>query len=102
MPGGYVMKSIALLLSVAAAFIYSTSWAQVEGPLLFDAKIPLGNVSGRIDHMAIDLGRRRLLVAELENHSVGIVDLNERTVIQVILNMNGPQGLGYVPSTDTL
>ena len=26
------------------------------GPLLLEAKIPLGEVRGRIDHMAIDLG----------------------------------------------
>jgi hypothetical protein len=28
-----------------------------EAPLLLEAKIPLGAVRGRIDHMAIDLGR---------------------------------------------
>src|ERR1700730_2565813 len=95
------MKSTALL-AVVGALIGSASLAQTEAPLVLDDKLPLGRVSGRIDHMAIDLGRRRLLVAELENDSVGIVDLNERKVIRVVLHMNSPQGLGYVPSTDTL
>ncbi len=36
-------------------------------PLQLEAKIPLGNVHGRIDHMAVDLKRQRLFVAELGN-----------------------------------
>jgi hypothetical protein len=34
-------------------------------PLQLEAKIPLGDVRGRIDHMAVDLLRQRLLVSEL-------------------------------------
>ena len=44
-----------------------------SGLLQLEAKIPLGAVSGRIDHMAVDLERRRLFVAELDNDSVGVV-----------------------------
>jgi len=33
-------------------------------PLQLEAKIALGNVHGRIDHMAVDLKRQRLFVAE--------------------------------------
>jgi hypothetical protein len=43
-----------------------------------ETKIPLGDVKGRIDHMAIDLPRRRLFVAELGNDTVAVVDLNEQ------------------------
>ncbi|TMK15781.1 MAG: hypothetical protein E6G75_12495, partial [Alphaproteobacteria bacterium] len=43
--------------------------------LQLETKIPLGDVKGRIDHMAIDLPRRRLFVAELGNDTVGVVDL---------------------------
>jgi hypothetical protein len=51
--------------------------AQTENllPLQLEAKIPLGEVRGRIDHMAIDLARQRLFVAELGNDAVGVVDL---------------------------
>ena len=38
--------------------------------LQLEAKIPLGDVKGRIDHMAVDLPRRRLFVAELGNDTV--------------------------------
>jgi YVTN family beta-propeller protein len=67
-----------------------------------ESKIPLGDVSGRIDHLAIDLSRRRLFVAELGNNTVGIVDLNERKVQHVITGLKEPQGVAYVPSSDTL
>ena len=71
-------------------------------PLLLEAKIPLGDVRGRIDHMAIDLARQRLLVAELGNDSVGVVDLKERKTIHTITGLTEPQGVGYAPSTDTV
>src|SRR5215468_489740 len=74
-----------------------------ETPLLsLEAKIPLGEVKGRIDHMALDPMRSRLFVAELENNSVGIVDLKDRKVVHVITGLTEPQGVGYEPSTDTL
>jgi hypothetical protein len=34
-------------------------------PLVLEQKIPLGEVRGRIDHVAIDLDRNRLFVAKL-------------------------------------
>jgi DNA-binding beta-propeller fold protein YncE len=71
-------------------------------PLQLEAKIPLGDVRGRIDHMAIDGGRERLFVAELGNDSVGVVDLKERKVLRRISGLKEPQGVGYVVSTDTL
>ena len=76
---------------------------QAASPLLrLEAKIPLGDVRGRIDHMAIDLSRQRLFVAELGNDSVGIVDLKARKVIRTIDGMKEPQGVGYVPPIDAL
>jgi hypothetical protein len=65
-------------------------------------KIPLGDVRGRIDHLAVDLKRNRLFVAELGNDTVGVVDLNEQKVQHVITGLKEPQGIGYVPSSDTL
>src|SRR5262249_781647 len=69
-------------------------------PLELEAKIPLGNISGRIDHLAVDLSRRRLFVAELGNDSVAVVDLKAGKVEHVITGLKEPQGIGYVPSSD--
>jgi YVTN family beta-propeller protein len=71
-------------------------------PLRFDAKVPLGPIRGRIDHMAIDVAGRRLFVAELGNNSVGIVDLAARKKARTIDGLAEPQGVGYVPSNDTI
>src|SRR5215469_15993401 len=71
-------------------------------PLLLDAKIPLGDVRGRIDHLAVDLNRQRLFVAELGNDTVGVVDLKKRSVALRLAGLKEPQGIGYVASTDTL
>jgi DNA-binding beta-propeller fold protein YncE len=73
-----------------------------DAPLQLEGKIPLGAVAGRIDHMAIDLERHRLLVAELGNDSVGVVDLDARKMVHRIGGLKEPQGLAYLPSSDTL
>jgi YVTN family beta-propeller protein len=94
-----------LLTGVAAlANTAGLASAQSAGnaPIQLETKIPLGDVRGQIDHMAIDLTRQRLFVAELGNDSVGIVDLANRKVIGRIPGLKEPQGVGYEPSTDML
>ena len=71
-------------------------------PLELESKIPLGKVRGRIDHLAIDLKRARLYVAELGNDSVGVVDLNARAVVRTLTGLREPQGIAYIASTDTV
>ena len=76
--------------------------AEEAGPLHFEATIPLGDVRGRIDHMAVDLARRRLFVAELGNDTVSVVDLEAREVVKRLSGLHDPQGVAYLPATDTL
>jgi DNA-binding beta-propeller fold protein YncE len=74
-----------------------------EPPLLqLESKIPLGDVRGRIDHLAIDLARQRLFVAQLGNDSVGIVDLKNAKLLRTISGFKEPQGVAYLPEVDTL
>ena len=76
---------------------------QAASPLLqLEVKISLGDVEGRIDHLTIDLSRKRLFIAELGKGAVGIVDLEGRQVVHTIGGLKEPQGVAYVPSTDTL
>src|SRR6267154_6345678 len=99
-------KLIALLSGIAAILPSVTGPARAQPtpaePLQLETKIPLGDVRGRIDHMAIDRGRNRLVVAELENDSVAIVDLKDRKVLHMITGLKEPQGVAYVPSIDML
>jgi DNA-binding beta-propeller fold protein YncE len=71
-------------------------------PLVLEAKFPLGDVKGRIDHLAVDLKRQRLFVAELGNGSLGIVDLAAGKVLRTMTGFSEPQGVGYEPASDTL
>ena len=86
----------------ALALCAGVSVTHATEPLALEAKIALGDVAGRIDHLAIDLPRQRLFVAELGNNSVGIVDLKERKLIRTISGLKQPQGVGYHQPTDTL
>jgi len=79
-----------------------STWAAESAALEIESKIPLGDVRGRIDHLAVDLHRQRLYVAELGNNSVGVIDLKDRKAIRTLTGLAEPQGVGYVPSTDTL
>jgi YVTN family beta-propeller protein len=90
---------ISLLATVTAAAM--AAHAQ-PSPLQLEAKIPLGNVAGRIDHMAFDLARNRLFIAELGNNSVGVVDVNARKVIHRISGLKEPQGGAYLAARDLL
>jgi DNA-binding beta-propeller fold protein YncE len=91
------------LLLLAAAMPPAAGWAQTAAaPLALEAKIPLGEVDGRIDHLAIDLGRRRLFVAELGNNSLGVVGLAAGKVSRTIPGFREPQGVGYAPFVDRI
>src|SRR5215468_10990841 len=92
------VRALARALVVALALAAACIPARAAEPLQLEAKIPLGKVEGRIDHMAIDLARRRLFVAELGNDSVGVVDLDARKVVQRVSRLRTPQGVGYLPS----
>src|ERR1051325_10273024 len=70
----------ALLLALAAACAPATA----AEPLRLEAKIPLGQVRGRIDHMAFD---EQALA---------------RQVAHRIAGLHHPQGVGYLPSLDLL
>jgi hypothetical protein len=63
-----------------------------EGPLQLEAKIPLGDIRGRIDHMAVDLARQRLFVAALGNDGLAVVDLQTRRLDRLIGELAEPAG----------
>jgi YVTN family beta-propeller protein len=96
------MRKAALLLLAVLGVTTGPSLRAEPAPLVLETKIPLGDVKGRIDHFALDPGRRRLFVAELGNDSVGVIDIRERKVIRTITGLREPQGIGYARSTDTV
>lgn len=91
-----------LLLTAALLVVSCPARSDEMAPLTLDAKIPLGKVAGRIDHLTFDPMRSRVYVAELGNNSVGIVDLKSQRVIRTVSGFEEPQGIGYEPTTDTV
>jgi hypothetical protein len=71
-------------------------------PLTLERTIPLKDVTGRIDHLAVDLQRKRLFVAELGNGTVDVIDLATGNTIRRIAGLKDPQGLAYAPAADML
>jgi hypothetical protein len=71
-----VMKIIPFVVTSAMTFSSIPDFSAMAGestghaPLVLEAKIALGTVEGRIDHMALDAKRERLFAAELGNDTV--------------------------------
>ena len=94
------MLARVVLLAVGLTGL-SAALAQTSvAPLVLETKIPLGQVRGRIDHLAIDAKRQRLFVAELGNDSLAVVDLGAGKLLRTIAGFSEPQGVAYVASTD--
>jgi hypothetical protein len=71
-------------------------------PLVREAAIALPGVAGRIDHMALDPGRGRLLIAELGNDSLDVIDLAQAHVVHRITGLAEPQGVAFAPMADAI
>ncbi len=106
---GHASTAVSVAFAVAVtffaenvAFVEDVAGAGAEVPLQLEAKIPLGDVRGRIDHMAVDPARHRLFVAALGNDSLAVVDLETRRLDRLIGKLPQPQGVGHDPVTDTV
>jgi DNA-binding beta-propeller fold protein YncE len=91
-----------LLAATIGLAATSAEAANLEAPLILERTIPLENVSGRIDHLAIDVSGKRLFIAELGNGSVDIVDLPTGKAAHRISGLKEPQGVAYIPDQDLL
>jgi DNA-binding beta-propeller fold protein YncE len=97
------IKRLASLLAWVLLAAHATGASgQSPAPLTLEQTIALHNVGGRIDHMAVDPARNRLIVAALGNGSVEIVDLAQHQVALRIPGLREPQGVAYVPGADLI
>jgi hypothetical protein len=93
-----IMKFITIMVFCAVVYLM----ADAESALKLDKTIPLPDVRGRIDHMALDAQGRRLFVAALGNNTVEVVDLEAGKRVQSIAGCDEPQGIVYVPGKNRL
>jgi hypothetical protein len=88
-----------ILAGLLSAGLGRPAAADPAQPLVLEQKISLGEVRGRIDHLAIDLARDRLFVAELGNNSLGVVDLAAGKLLRRIGQLDEPQGVACDSAT---
>ena len=69
---------------------------EAASPLRLERTIALPDVSGRIDHLAIDPANRLLIVAEYGNGTVDAVDLATGKVVGRIAGLREPQGVAVL------
>lgn len=92
-----------LLLSLATALgVPTASTAQTEGPLRIAAVIELPDISGRMDHLALDAKHQRLLVAALGAGEVEVIDLQQQRRVERLRGLDDVQGLAYAPALNRL
>src|SRR5438552_6381315 len=71
-------------------------------PLRLVQTISLPSVKGRLDHMDVDVKRKSLFVAGLDNGTLEVVDLQSVKYARSIPGFEKPQAALYVPEHNKL
>jgi DNA-binding beta-propeller fold protein YncE len=74
-----------------------TEAQQTSSALRQVAAIRLPGVSGRIDHLAFDVARRRVFLAALGNDTVEVLDAVQNTHMKSLSGFREPQGIAAIP-----
>lgn len=90
---------VGVLLAAPAACAARSPAAPAR--LVLERTIPLGHISGRIDHLVVDPEHGRVFIAELGAGSVSAVDLQTGQVRR-IQGLQEPQGLAYLQDRNVL
>ena len=77
-------------IAMFAGFAVQAS-AQEEQALRLVQTIPLPGVTGRLDHMGVDLEKKRLFVAAVENNTLEVVDLTGGKTIKSLAGLKDTQ-----------
>jgi YVTN family beta-propeller protein len=91
-----------IALTVVTALIISQAGPTRPEPLRAAGSIPMPGVNGRIDHLAADVGGKRLFVAALGNNTVEVIDISALRVIKSITGLHEPQGIRFLPDRNRI
>ena len=87
---------------LALGIVMTSAHAAGTAGLELAATIALPEVSGRIDHFAVDLKGKRLFIAALGNDTVEVVDIAANRHLKSLKGFREPQGLIYLQQTGLL
>lgn len=99
------MMQSKIFFFIIIAFCFNGCHAQTSSQnqsLQLITSITLPNVSGRIDHLSFDSSHQIIFVAALGNNTVEVVDLKNKKVIHTIKNLHEPQGLAFIPESNSI
>jgi len=96
------MKNLAAIIPTIFLLIIPVVQAkELMRPTLIQT-IPLPNVEGRIDHLAIDLQGQRLFVTALGNNTVEVIDLHAGSHIRTLTGFHEPQAALFLTNLNKL
>ena len=91
-------KPLALLCLAVLVAASVQARAEEKQALRLVRTIPLPGVSGRLDHMGVDLEQKRLFVAAVANDSLEILDLNDGKTIRSLTGIKDTQDALFLGS----
>ncbi len=96
-------KKCGFTLAAALAVLFSAAGKKAdEAPLALVQTIDLKGKAGKLDHLAVDAKRQRLLVANKINGTLDIVDLKAGKLLKQVADQHGIQGIAYAADLDRI
>lgn len=95
-------RRFAILLLFPALIMPVLAMGQASPVLVLKSRIPLANVSGRMDHLGVDVKGQRLFATAFENHTLEVIDLKSGRQAHTIADLQQPQSVFYDASTNHL
>jgi DNA-binding beta-propeller fold protein YncE len=95
-----ILFSLILIISIAggaSAFEISVPREDVEPAVRLVKKMSIGNIRGRLGHMAIDVDQNRLFVTAPDNNTVEVIDLNSGKPLNKMTLIESPESILYIP-----
>ena len=97
-----MQRHTAIFLALCVVLIPAAR-CQTSAPLKEIQSIPLPNVEGYFDHMAVDIKGQRLFVPGEHQRTIEVVDLRAGKVIHTITGFGGdPRKTIYLPETNEI
>jgi DNA-binding beta-propeller fold protein YncE len=96
-------KTCLVILCALSLFMAAPVHAQSNPPMKLVQTIPLPNVEGYFDHMAVDLKGQRLFLPGEHQRTIEVIDLRAGQVIHTITGFGGdPRKTIYLPEVDQI
>ncbi len=100
---GVNKKTYLAILWTLSMVLIPRAEAQTKAPMRLVETIPLPNVEGYFDHMAVDIKGQRLFVPGEHQRTIEVIDLRAGKVIHTITGFGGdPRKTIYLPETNEI